>query len=180
MHPILHFRVENLVLPEHLQESGTRSTASVRLCVRSASKLKTRGWTKANETHGVDVIAHGPLGHSIIWRDSTQIIKEGSDQSLRFEVYINNQKVAMLDHVVLSRLVDANDGSTKTTTHMLFKTSQNLSCPAGINAQARLIVGARIGTRTPFSLPGLKPAFTVLTCPTNMLVRHVALEVDIS
>lgn len=162
------------MLPEHLQESGTRSTASVRLCVRTAGKVKTRGWTKASETDGVDVIAHGPLGHSIIWHDSTKIIKEGSDQSLRFEVYINNHKVAMLDQVVLSRLVDTNCGSTKTTTHMLF--NQNLSAPAGVNAQARLIVEARIGTRTPFSLPG-QPAFTVLTCPTNMLVRHITFGV---
>ena len=166
------------MLPKYLQGYGVRCTASAKLCVRTTyNKLQTCGWSKADETTGVDVIGHGPLGHSIIWDDSLRITKENSDQSLRFGIYINNKNVAELE-VVLSKLLDMNDGSTKETQHWLPKTSQQFfntsshsSSTVGANAQARLIVAARVGTSTPFRIPSLKPALTVLTCPTNKLVR---------
>ena len=170
MHPSCS-RVENLVLPEHLQEHGVRSVARVDLCVTTTNdRMRARGWAhKAGQTEEEDVVGHGPLGHSIIWHDSVQIVKE-NDQSVQFEVYINNQKVAYLKRVVLSRLVETNDGSTKTTVHDMFKTNQNNSCPVSANAQPRLIVEARVCTSTPFCPPGLVPAITVFNCPEDKLV----------
>ena len=170
------------MLPKRSQAYGARSTASVKLCVDVGATYKNlhaqkKTWSEADETKGVRVIGHGPLGNSIRWDDSLRIVKETSDQSLRFGIYINNKNVAELK-VVLSKLLDMNDGSTKETQHWLPKTSQQFfnasshsSSAVGANAQARLIVAARVGTSTPFRIPSLKPALTVLTCPTNKLVR---------
>ena len=171
------------MLPKRLQAYGVRSIASAKLCVdvratyKNLVRFTKQTWSAADETTGVDVIGHGPLGHSIIWDDSLRITKENSDQSLRFGIYINNKNVAELE-VVLSKLLDMNDGSTKETQHWLPKTSQQFfntnshsSSTVGANAQARLIVAARVGTSTPFRGTNDKAALTVLTCPKNELVR---------
>ena len=161
------------MLPKPLQAYGVRSIASAKLCVdvratyKNLVRFTKQTWSAADETTGVDVIGHGPLGNSIRWDDSLRIVKETSDQSLLFEVYINNLRLAQA-RVVLSELLHKNDGSTKETSHYLRKLDQSF---LGASAPARLIVAARVGTSTPFRIPSLKPALTVLTCPTNKLVR---------
>ena len=162
------------MLPKPLQAYGVRSIASAKLCVdvratyKNLVRFTKQTWSAADETTGVDVIGHGPLGNSIRWDDSLRIVKETSDQSLLFEVYINNLRLAQA-RVVLSELLHKNDGSTKETSHYLRKLDQSF---LGASAPARLIVAARVGTSTPFRASGRsKAALTVLTCPMNKLVR---------
>ena len=165
--------MENLVLPHDLQEHGVRCTARATLCVaRTSTYGKQQTWSKVAETKGVDVIGHGPLGHTINWHDSLRVLKLTSQkQVVLFSAYIDKEKVGELP-LILHKLLDANDGSTKITNHRLPKPSDAIPdkpyTTAG--AQAYLIVSARARTCSPFCLPGLEPAFTVLNCPIDKLV----------
>ena len=163
-----------MVLPRELQEHGVRCTALATLCVaRTGTNGKQRTWSKVAETKGVDVIGHGPLGHTINWHDSLRVLKLTShNQVVLFSVYIDKEKVGELS-LNLHTLLDVNDGSTKITKHQLPKLSDAIPrrTQNSPRAQAYLIVSARARTCSPFCLPGLEPAFTVLNCPIEKLVH---------
>lgn len=167
------------MLPKHLQENDMISTARATLGVlRHRVTDKLQAWCKVGETPDVAVTGHGPLGHSINWKDPVQIRMANKEQIVNFGVYINYDKVGEL-RLSLRRLLDANDGSTRVTTHVLPKLGNVTPGPEtpplhaarlSVGAQTRLIISARMRTSSRFCLPGLKPALTVLNCPIEKLV----------